>query len=277
MGHAVHANAYLTAGNTTGFSPHYDTHEVFVLQVGGTKHWSVYPPPLHLPHRSQPLARSGYTPPAPLFEVDLHPGDLLYLPRGYVHAAATATSESFSAHVTVGVTVYTWIELLSEWVQSSKDLVSFREALPPGFAADDSSREALVAGLLERIEALRTGSTGGARTAAVVESFRQRVRAAQPKADTPFDADVSVLGATTAFDVAEPARYTVGEARGNMTLTLDGRTLVLPAGVKGALEAICQRRSFRPGELPRTLDDHAMMAFVQFLETEGFLTRVKRA
>ncbi len=31
--HAVHANAYLTPGNSEGFTPHYDTHDVFVLQI----------------------------------------------------------------------------------------------------------------------------------------------------------------------------------------------------------------------------------------------------
>ena len=113
LGHAVHANAYLTAGNTTGFGPHYDTHEVFVLQIGGKKRWRVYEPPVELPHRSQPFNRSGYAPPAsPLLQLELEPGDLLYLPRGYVHAAET--SDQHSAHVTIGVTVYTWVELMQE-------------------------------------------------------------------------------------------------------------------------------------------------------------------
>src|SRR5208283_1139855 len=99
----------LTPGNTAGFSPHYDTHEVFVVQVGGRKRWRIYEPPIVLPHRSQPFVRAGYAPPAPLLECELCPGDLLYLPRGYVHSATT--SEGYSAHVTIGLTVYTWVEL----------------------------------------------------------------------------------------------------------------------------------------------------------------------
>jgi len=50
--HAVHANAYLTPGDSPGFTPHYDTHEVFVLQIAGTKRWRIYEPPLTLPHRT---------------------------------------------------------------------------------------------------------------------------------------------------------------------------------------------------------------------------------
>ena len=32
-------NAYLTPCNSQGFNIHYDTHDVFVLQIEGSKHW----------------------------------------------------------------------------------------------------------------------------------------------------------------------------------------------------------------------------------------------
>jgi ribosomal protein L16 Arg81 hydroxylase len=37
LSHPVHANAYLTPADSPGFTPHYDTHEVLVLQIAGTK------------------------------------------------------------------------------------------------------------------------------------------------------------------------------------------------------------------------------------------------
>jgi len=130
--HAVHTNAYITPGNASGFSPHYDTHEIFVLQIAGGKRWRIHEPPLFLPHRSQPFDPRSYVSSVALLEVDLTPGDLLYLPRGFVHT--TATSDRFSVHVTLGITVYTWVELLSDWIQSSKNSVGLRRALLPGFA-----------------------------------------------------------------------------------------------------------------------------------------------
>jgi ribosomal protein L16 Arg81 hydroxylase len=36
LDHAAHANVYITPGNAKGFTPHYDIHEVFVLQIAGT-------------------------------------------------------------------------------------------------------------------------------------------------------------------------------------------------------------------------------------------------
>ena len=42
LSHNVHANAYLTPANQKALSPHYDTHDVFVLQISGKKHWNFY-------------------------------------------------------------------------------------------------------------------------------------------------------------------------------------------------------------------------------------------
>jgi ribosomal protein L16 Arg81 hydroxylase len=112
-----------------------------VLQIAGSKRWRIHGPPLPLLHRSQPFDPRSYVPSAPLLEVDLTSGDLLYLPRGFVHT--TATSDSFSVHVTRGITVYTWVELLADWIQSSKNNPSFRPALPPGFAEREDIKQSL--------------------------------------------------------------------------------------------------------------------------------------
>ena len=81
-----------------GFSAHYDVHDVFVLQIAGTKRWHVHAPvhadPLRTPALERPRRRRRA--PArseePLLDEVLHPGDALYLPRGYLHSA-TAQGE----------------------------------------------------------------------------------------------------------------------------------------------------------------------------------------
>jgi hypothetical protein len=49
----VQANAYLTPKNCQGFAAHYDTHDVFVLQIAGSKRWRIYRPVIELPLASQ--------------------------------------------------------------------------------------------------------------------------------------------------------------------------------------------------------------------------------
>jgi ribosomal protein L16 Arg81 hydroxylase len=186
--HAVHANVYITPGNAIGFSPHYDTHEVFVLQIAGGKRWRIHKPPLPLPHRSQPFDPRGYVPSAPLCELDLVPGDLLYLPRGFVHT--TRTSDKSSVHVTLGITVYTWIELLTEWVQLSKHSPNFRRALPPGFAGREDVRRSL-ADRLRRISA-ELQSIIDCDT--FLDGFSNRVRSARNGPRAKFSTDVVATG-----------------------------------------------------------------------------------
>jgi hypothetical protein len=268
LSHAVHANAYLTPGRASGFTPHYDTHDVFVLQIAGHKHWRIHEPPLTLPHHTQTFSPAGYTPGAPLLEVDLRPGDLLYLPRGYVHSART--SDERSLHVTLGVTMFTWVELVNEVLQTCKTMPAFREALPPGFATRPELLAPLAQGLVERLETLR----GRIEPDAVVDAFLHRVRASRPRPPRPFVAEVVVTDLHTELEAPPAGRYRIGAEGGATTLEHDGRKLLLPAGVGPTLEAIVARRRFRPADLPRHLQEHAILAFVRFLEGEGFLTRV---
>jgi hypothetical protein len=182
--HAVHANVYITPGNAIGFSPHYDTHEVFVLQIAGSKRWRIHKPPLPLPHRSQPFDPRSYVLSAPLSEIDLEPGDLLYLPRGFVHT--TETSDSFSLHVTLGITVYTWIELLTEWVQLSTHSHGFRRALPPGFAGRENVRRSLGDQLARMIAELKSITDYNT----FVDRFSQRVRSTRNGQRARFSTEV---------------------------------------------------------------------------------------
>ncbi|QJW93686.1 cupin domain-containing protein [Frigoriglobus tundricola] len=126
----VHTNLYLTPPRSQGFEPHIDTHEVFALQIDGAKTWRLYDFAADRPLADAPtgLRRSDLGPPR---EVRLEPGDLLYLPRGYAHEAFTTTSPSL--HLTVGVNVYRWLDLMHEaLVAAARRDVGLRASVPPG-------------------------------------------------------------------------------------------------------------------------------------------------
>jgi lysine-specific demethylase/histidyl-hydroxylase NO66 len=110
LGHPVQANAYVTPPQNQGFSAHYDVHDVFVLQVEGEKRWRIHRPIFESPLRDQPWADSKAhvekrAQEPPLIEALLRPGDCLYLPRGYLHAATALGG--VSTHLTLGVHVWT--------------------------------------------------------------------------------------------------------------------------------------------------------------------------
>ncbi len=144
LGHPVQVNAYVTPTQSIGFSDHYDVHDVFVLQVAGEKRWRIRPPVLDSPLRDQPWAdrRTDVEAAAlqePLLEVTLRPGDCLYLPRGYLHAA-TALGD-VSTHLTMGVHPWTRRHLADEMLavalrRASED-EQVRASLPLGVRLDD--------------------------------------------------------------------------------------------------------------------------------------------
>ena len=163
LGHPVQANAYVTPRQSTGFSDHYDVHDVFVLQMGGEKQWRVRPPVHPAPLRDEPwtdhraaVAAASDRPPA--LELTLRPGDVLYLPRGWVHSA-TALGD-VSTHLTLGVHVWTRHHLADALVASALAAASRDEQVraslplsPDGFGHGDLGsdidlvREALLSAL----------------------------------------------------------------------------------------------------------------------------------
>ena len=99
-------NVYITPPGAQGFATHVDSHDVFVVQVFGTKHWLV--------HDSSDVEGEG----DPLIERDLQVGDCLYIPKGFPHSATTGTSAS--AHLTIGILDTTSKELKRELVSMLK-------------------------------------------------------------------------------------------------------------------------------------------------------------
>lgn len=47
------ANAYLTPKHSKGFTFHYDTHDVFIMQIQGSKKFHLYDKPIYLPTNKQ--------------------------------------------------------------------------------------------------------------------------------------------------------------------------------------------------------------------------------
>jgi hypothetical protein len=100
----VHANVYCSPPNTQGFQCHFDLHEVFVLQVDGTKRWRVFRPTIESPVESWKAEDAPSATVPPYVDVVLRKGDVLYVPRGHWHYAVAEASAS--VHVTVGVTCH---------------------------------------------------------------------------------------------------------------------------------------------------------------------------
>jgi ribosomal protein L16 Arg81 hydroxylase len=133
-------NIYCTPSNAQGFPTHYDSHDVFILQIHGTKRWILYNTPVELPFKGQPFRRDETPKGDVTAEFDLSPGDVLYLPRGVMHDAQTREGETL--HITLGALVTSWTELLLEAVAKvALGDADFRRSLPPGYAQTEFDRK----------------------------------------------------------------------------------------------------------------------------------------
>ncbi|WP_369212386.1 cupin domain-containing protein [Streptomyces flavofungini] len=139
LGHPVQANAYVTPPQNRGFDAHYDVHDVFVLQIEGTKRWIVHEPVHPDPLRDQPWTdrRTAVAEAArgePHTDTVLEPGDVLYLPRGWLHAAEA--QGEVSVHLTLGVHTWTRHALAEQLAEAAlatlRDDPGMRGTLPLG-------------------------------------------------------------------------------------------------------------------------------------------------
>ncbi|KAI2499294.1 hypothetical protein MHU86_15214 [Fragilaria crotonensis] len=113
----VGSNAYLTPAGGTGFSPHYDDICAYILQLEGR---SIGKYMLHLTKETLPRVSSrDFTEDdlkgmEPVMDVVLEPGDVLYMPRGWIHQACTLPGNSHhSLHLTVSaMQQWAWVDFL---------------------------------------------------------------------------------------------------------------------------------------------------------------------
>src|SRR5262245_58604436 len=144
-------NIYLSPRDAQGFKTHFDSHDVFVLQVSGSKHWTLYDTLIELPLHGQGFESEQHIPGAPTRELTLRAGDVPYCPRGLFHSARS--TDEVSLHITLGLMGKTWADVMVEAI-SEACLASpaFRANLPAGFANpgfDRGGAETIFKGLVE--------------------------------------------------------------------------------------------------------------------------------
>jgi len=192
----VAANAYCSFQGVQAFQTHFDLHDVFAVQVEGEKTWHVYESRADTPVNPLPpgdeiekwlTSSRGKL----LFEAQMKPGDILYLPRGQYHDALTGAQASL--HVTFGVAPATGLALVPLLEKTLLRETGFREYLPDARSGGEL-RERL-AKLAERVRAIMISP------AFAVDVLNHQRDLARPPADYGLPAQLR----TTWYSVARRA------------------------------------------------------------------------
>lgn len=110
------ANVYLSPPSQQGFNAHYDSHDVFIVQVSGRKTFRFYKDGITLPYSYERFDSEAHQAGALTEEIELSAGDTLYIPRGMMHDAVSAHDET-SLHITLGVYTTSYKDLLQKSVE----------------------------------------------------------------------------------------------------------------------------------------------------------------
>ena len=255
LGHPCQVNAYVTPAGAQGLELHDDPHDVFVLQAFGRKSWEIHTAPGE--DEREPL------------RAEIGPGDCIYMPTGTPHAAST--QRSLSGHLTVGVHVVAWRELVRAALDRIAADSSLDEPIPPGWPTD---LEGLERSLRERLEA--AGDALEALDARdIVDARFERFLSTRP----PLIRG-ALLDQGTLDGIADGSRLArrdgsicVLRIRGDRLVALLGdRRLEMPTWLEPAMRRVAATPSFVVADLADVLPDPGARAVLaRRLVREGLL------
>ena len=127
------ANAYISWQSHKAFPAHYDTHDVWAVQVEGEKYWNIWEgraewPISHPVFRSQDQAHHETAKGRLREKVLIKTGDLLYLPRGWYHDALAEAPAS--VHIAYGTHAVLGMDALNVLMERVLYEPLFRQPLP---------------------------------------------------------------------------------------------------------------------------------------------------
>jgi ribosomal protein L16 Arg81 hydroxylase len=266
------ANIYLTPPHAQGFNPHWDTHDVFVLQVSGTKDWRMYAGGPEHPMMNQKFDPERFSPGEVTAEFTLEAGQVLYIPRGIMHAAA-ATDET-SLHITLGLIAYTWTDLARDaFAELAERSPEWRESLPWGCAREErGGAGALAEGLRQRLAGVVDQMDVAGLMAERVQELENGQR---PRCPDHLRQAITAAALADEDAIAKrPGLSSRIERRGDRVAWIAaGREVVFPGVAERTLQDIAERGPVRFSDIDDDLDASGRRTVITKLIREGALAR----
>jgi ribosomal protein L16 Arg81 hydroxylase len=270
--HHFQTNIYLSPPNAQGFKTHFDSHDVFVLQVSGSKHWTIYDTLIELPLAGQGFEPEKHVAGAPTREIVLKAGDLFYCPRGLFHSARS--TDEASLHITLGLIGKTWADVLTEALsEACLQSPAFRANLPAGFANmdfDSSKAEAAFRALLETFASnARLQPILGRFAETFVTTRRPDLRGCLEELGA-----APQISAETRVGPRPHLVFALREENQNLVLVFGPTQIKFPSFAREDLEAAL-REPFIVRDFPGRLDEAGKLALARRLVKEGILIRLR--
>jgi hypothetical protein len=253
LGFRVWANIYITPPDSAGFDRHQDDHEVLILQILGSKLWTVYP------NAGEPV------------DLGLERGDLLYLPRSTPHSARSGNARSI--HITFGLSPAYAFDLVEELAVVARAHPAFQQMAPHacfGTPAGEEFETEFAAKLTALLE--QTGVGG------LLERRLQTLGKNQGQGWPGRFEDLVHLGDISPKTIVRRRPgilFAVREQDGLVEVHFAGRSVSMPAFLRSCLEPITSETPFAIESVHGLISGEGKVELVRSLVRVGLLEIVE--
>jgi len=259
----IETHLFLTPENSQALSEHYDTTSSFIMQIYGTKTWIVSKPILELPAIDQIFNNTTYEGSDKIFEVTLHPGDLLFLPRGFIHQAKT--SSDMSLHITTIFYPITWLDIFDKLIENLKDNREFRKS-----SIKTSLSESSKSDFLFLKKQLKEGSNY--KNIFVTLKETSQTRQVKDNSDRVNDyLHLSQINQQSILSRRKNINYEIIRTDKSVSLNFYGKKIEFPLFVFDELKYIAEQAEFSIANISNRIDDNGKLVLSRKLIKEGFL------
>jgi ribosomal protein L16 Arg81 hydroxylase len=293
IGSTVNVNLYLTPGaGLMALSRHYDTHDVFILQLFGNKIWRLFDPPTiapleHLPLQARESMRemkafrlrddqSGKETCTLTEEFTLSTGDMLYLPRGFWHEAESEP-DAISCHLTVGVQPNTYLDLLTvALARAANSNPLLRASLPYGFTIDKQAEHVVEQQIKQIVQELPGQLDARAALGDMAGLFlRQHKAGLENNIFRPLGIDATEnLQSDTSLRVGKGVVFGINSSTEPPQFLMGAKAFAITTPYEEACRYIATAGSFTPADLPGELTLEEKLTFSSQLMSEDVLVPV---
>ncbi|MEQ8910247.1 MAG: cupin domain-containing protein [Vicingaceae bacterium] len=264
LGTFLSANLYVTSPLLQTLETHYDLHDVIVMQLCGSKQWTIAPsdqlPTKHENHDlNQLLIEQGQS-------IELKQGDLLYLPRGFAHKAVAGSKGS--CHIAIGVYVIKYFHLLESMLEEAKKKVFFRSSISHQAAHDKHGND------LDLFEAEFKQLLKEMDWEKLMEKQQNNFKAQSQLENSSIYSDFIEQNQVSAQSLLERVgdfKVLDGDSKGFVKLAYLDKEIKFPILLKNILLEILEKSSFKITDINSDLNDSQKLALVKSLIKLGVI------
>jgi bifunctional lysine-specific demethylase and histidyl-hydroxylase MINA len=269
FGHPFQSNLYLTPPHGKGFTPHWDNHDVFILQVVGSKKWQIEKERRVYPTKTENMGLDGRELRGELLSFTLNQGDLIYIPRGFVHAAESGAEASL--HITLGLTGIFLEDFLYATIQAAIQRDDrLRAVMPIGFMRGAQQD------IVKQVMAILRDAADETFLNTVMDEFRDKM-----VRSFPIDVSGQVLNhfqpaPLTGGDVVGPRRgvvYQLHNADDSVRVNFGTQSITFPGFLRPSLDFALNTAAYAIRDVAGELDDDEKIIFIERLVLEGLVVR----